>query len=109
MESPQDDPRAWRNRGLGDDGDFDDFAGSFLSDPHSWLGLRPFSAQLRDILPGPTPSGGGGFTLSVNRSSSPGGNSRTVVFGRPGQTDIRPDRVMPLTEYATTTITRQSV
>lgn len=56
------------------------------------------------MLPGPRPSGGGGFTLSINRSSSPGGNTRTFILGRPGQTDIGPDRVMPLTEYVAATI-----
>jgi hypothetical protein len=50
------------------------------------------------------PSGDGGFTLSINRSSSPGGNTRVLIFGRPGQTDVEPDRVMPLTEYASPTI-----
>lgn len=87
-----------------DDGDFDDFPGSFLSHPHIWLGFTSFSAHLRDILPGPTPGGGGGFTMSIGRSSSPGGNTRTFIFGRPGQTDAGLDRVMPLTEYAVPTI-----
>jgi len=61
---------------------------------------------LSDIFPGPRPGGGGGgggFTLSINRSSSPGGNTRTFVLGRPGQTDIGPDRVMPLAEYVIAT------
>ena len=66
---------------------------------------------LSDIFPGPRPGGGGGgFTLSINRSSSPGGNTRTFVLGRPGQTDVGPDRVMPLAEYviATTLIINRS-
>ena len=57
---------------------------------------------MRDLFPGQRP-GGGGFTLSINRSSSPGGNTRTFVLGRPGQTDTGPERVMPLTEYVTAT------
>jgi len=65
------------------------------------MGALP--AHLGDILPGQRPGGGGGFTLSINRSSSPGGNTRTFMLGRPGQTDVGPDRVMPLTEYVTAT------
>ena len=65
------------------------------------MGTLP--AHLGDILPGQRPGGGGSFTLAVNRSSSPGGNTRTFILGRPGQTDVGPDRVMPLTEYVTAT------
>jgi len=64
---------------------------------------NPSSAQLRDIFPGQRP-GGGDLTWSINRSSSPGGNTRTFILGRQGQTDIGPDRVMPLTEYVIATI-----
>ncbi|KAF9785801.1 hypothetical protein BJ322DRAFT_1056413 [Thelephora terrestris] len=81
VESPEDDPRAWQNTRPGDDGDFDDL-----------------TAQLRDVFPGQRPSGRG-LTLAINRSSSPSRNTRTFVFGRPGQTEIGPDRVMPLTEF----------
>lgn len=58
---------------------------------------------LRDLFPASRPGGGGGFTLSINRSSSPGSNTRTFVLGGPGQADIGSDRVMPLAEYATAT------
>ena len=62
----------------------------------------PFPPQMGDLFPGPTPRSGG-FTWSINRSSSPGGNTRSFVLGGPRQTDIGSDRVMPLTEYVTAT------
>lgn len=82
IESPQDDPRAWQNIGPGDDGDFDDFP-----------------VQFRDLFRSARPGGNGtGFTLSINRSLPPSGNTRTFILG-PGRTDMGPDRVMPLTEF----------
>lgn len=83
----------------GDDGGYDAFAGSYLSYSLSRLGLRPFSAHLRETLPGLMPGGRGGFALSINRSSYPGGNTRTGFFNEPGRTDVGPGRVMPLREY----------
>jgi len=53
------------------------------------------AARLRDSFPGPVPSN---VTL-MNRSLSPGGNTRTIIFGRPGQAGLGPDRVMPLREF----------
>lgn len=102
IESPQDDPRAFH---AGDYEGIDDLTGRYLLRPRSWLGLmNPLLAHLGDIFPGPRPGGGGGFTLSINRSSSPGGNTRTFILGRPGQTDFGPDRVMPMREYVTATV-----
>jgi hypothetical protein len=70
---------------------------SFLVGAHN-----PSSAHLRGIFPGPRPGGGGGggggFAFPMNRSSSPGGNTRTFILGRPRQADFGPDRVMPLSE-----------
>lgn len=101
IENPQDHPRAWHTVRPDDDGTFDDFAGSFLLDPHLWLGLRPFSALLQDALPDPMPNRVGGFNVSINRSSPPGENARSFPFRAPGQTGVGPDRVTRLSDYTT--------
>lgn len=104
IESPQDDPRAWENMEQGDNGDLDDLTGIYLCDPIPHWYSKSSSAQLRDVFPG-GPRPGSGFTFSIDRSSSPGRGTRTVIFGGPGRGDMGPDRVMPLTEYVIAEIT----
>lgn len=87
MENPTDNPRDFHHGHPGLDDDL-------------YPGQENFVLGLGDLLRSNS-GGGGGFTLHINGTQSPGGNTRTFVLSpRPGASGGSTDRVPPLSDFA---------